>query len=87
MPTSAGIVESVPADLLDKLTWLTRFGNPRLAWMDDGWHASINLQVAAVGARFDVKTEFDLATPAAAIDQLIERMLAALAMAGSAGTR
>lgn len=77
--SKSGAVEPVRASFRDKLVWLTRFGKPRLVVIDEGWHASIEMHVASVGASFTVRSEFDMSTPEAAIDQCIQRMLDSLA--------
>lgn len=76
----AGVTEHMPADLEGKLVWLTKFGKPSVRRMDKGWYCGIEMHVASIGSRFDVKSDFDHASPAIAVDELIRRMLAALAM-------
>lgn len=78
-------VERAPADLEGRLVWLLKFGIPRLSRVRSspgGWHASIEMNTNTEGASFDVKSEFDHATPSQALDVLIRRMLAALAAQG-----
>jgi len=74
-----GKVESVPAGFEEKLVWLCRFGQPSLRMMDRGWHANIEMNTNTTGSSFKVATEFTMQSPAAAVDQLIKRMLAMLA--------
>jgi hypothetical protein len=79
-------VEHTPAELRDRLVWLTRFGAPRLGVYDGGWHAVIDMHVADAvkGASFSVKSDFGCADPEIAVSQLIGRMLEALAKLGAA---
>lgn len=76
-----GTVDRVPAGLSERLQWLRRYGQPRLHFMSDGWHARIEMNTNTTGAEFQVKSEFSHATPDAAVAVLIERMLHALAAA------
>jgi hypothetical protein len=75
----AGRVETAPADFEEKLVWLCKFGQPRLGMLSKGWHAKIEMNTNTTGTSFDVSTDFQQPTPSAAVDQLIERMLTALA--------
>lgn len=73
----------VPIGLSERLVWLKRFGRPRVSCFKDGaWGATIEMHVSAKGATFDIKSDFDCATPDAAIDQAIERMLDTLSKIG-----
>jgi hypothetical protein len=78
----ADAVEYVPADLSGKLQWLCKFGRPSTSMMDSGWHARIIMNTNTTGTSFDVKSEYDLTSPDRAVEQLIERMLCALAKLG-----
>lgn len=78
-----GTTERVPTDFVGKLQWLRRFGKPRLSMANRGWHASIEMNTNATGTSFDVKSEFGHDDPTIALDQMIERMLAALASLAS----
>lgn len=75
-----GPVDKVPADFVEKLEWLLRFGQPRLSFITDGWHANIKMHVGAVGAEFTIKSDFNHQSPIAALDVCIERMLDALVL-------
>lgn len=79
-PTPA--VEKTPADLEGKLVWLTRFGKPRVCCNGKGFSAHIEMHVAQQGATFDIRSEFGMNTPTAAIDMLISRTLESLAKLG-----
>ena len=70
-------------DLEQLMVDLARYGKPRLSMVRPGlWHASIEMNTSAVGASFDVKAEFDHATPVEAVTTLAQRMHAALARMG-----
>ena len=44
----------------------------------EGWVANIEMNTNTTGTSFEVRSEFSMATPDAAVEQLIERMLASL---------
>lgn len=72
--------QRAPAQSLeDLLIDLQRFGQPYLSMHNSGWHCSIKMHVAAVGATFDVRSEFGHATPSSAVRDCAERVAAALA--------
>ena len=72
-----------PAGLEGKLEWLRGFGHPRLSTLNGtGWFCVIEMHVSAVGSTFKVESDHKCETPSAAVDQLIERMLSALAQMG-----
>lgn len=77
-------VELAPAGLPGKLEWLRRFGKPSISVPDEGWHARISMNTNATGSEFTVKSEFKMRTAEEAVDQLIERMLQALAAVNGA---
>lgn len=49
-------------------------GKPFVMCCDRGWHCKINMYVTAVGASFEVKSEFDKATPLMAAQECYQRM-------------
>jgi hypothetical protein len=73
------VAETVSAGIEEKLVWLCRFGRPKLYRMENGWHCCIDMNTNTTGSKFEVSSEYKLASPSAAVDQLIERMLVALA--------
>lgn len=78
-----GHVDKVPAGLSDRLVWLTKFGKPSVnKTKSDGWYGLIEMHVSAKGTTFDIRSDYDCASPDAAINQLIERMLDTLAKIG-----
>lgn len=78
--TKSGTTEHAPAGFEEKLIWLTKFGKPNMFKMDKGWNAGIDMHVASTGSTFKVDSNYNHDTPSEAVDVLIERMLAALAM-------
>ena len=74
-----GRVEHVPAGFEEKLVWLCRFGTPRVSRHKGGWRCGIEMHVSAVGAQFEIGSEFNHGSPGEAIEVLIQRMLEALA--------
>jgi len=75
----AGVTETMPAGFEDKLVWLCRFGQPRVSNGGDGWNACIEMHVSAQGAKFEIRSDWKMCSPSAAVDMLIQRMLEALA--------
>jgi len=73
------IVDCAPASLSERLVWLTRFGKPRVSYPGDGFYAVIEMHVSAVGITFKIDSDMRHPTPDAAVEQMIERMLSALA--------
>lgn len=75
---------TVSGSLESLLEELTRYGNPRIArrtgFFDKkrAWHASIEMDTAVEGASFEVKSEYDHATPLSAVLQLMTRVNAAV---------
>ena len=65
--------------LEQNLDWCAKFGRPRLMMMDSGkWVAKVEVFVIGEGVSMDIKSDFDNETPLAAVDQLRERIVAAL---------
>lgn len=76
-------VGTMPASLEEKLIWLTRFGTPVVRHMGDGWYSAIDMHVSSQGATFNVASDFKRPSPAAAVDECIDRMLKTLADLGA----
>jgi len=60
--------------LEEMLEQLSRFGQPRVSLLSRGWHAHITMHTSAAGAQFEVQSDFGHRTPAAAVDQLRNRV-------------
>lgn len=65
-------------DLCELLMEMSRWGRPRLGMYNDAWHCNIEVNVAMVGAKFEVSSDFKQATPIAAFLMCRERLHAAL---------
>ncbi len=67
------------ASFEDRLVALMRLGKPRVHCMDGGkWHVCVNMSVFVSGVNFEIASDFDLATPSLAMDQLEKRVEEAL---------
>lgn len=78
----SGSTERVPASFEEKMLWLCKFGEPGVSKMHKGWWARIEMNTNTTGSKFQVDTDMTHETPSQAIDQLIARMLDALAALG-----
>lgn len=63
-------------DLETLLTELSRYGKPRVGMYgtSGGWHCSVEMDATATGVRFQVDSEFRMATPTEAAKQCRDRM-------------
>ena len=68
--------------LEDLLMQLDAYGNPYVHRGDNGWHVKVQASVAPVGARFEVSSEFGMATPTLAAQQCLDRLRAAVTQLG-----
>lgn len=78
----SGSIERVPADLSGKLQWLCLFGKPNIH-RHEGWSANIAMNTNSTGSEFKVRSEFGHTTVDAAVDEMISRMLEAIAALGT----
>lgn len=78
--------KAVPQESLeDVLMDLAKWGHPRLSMPSGrGWYSTVEVIVTPVGAKFDVASEFGMATPLEAALQCRERLMAAVKAIGSA---
>ena len=67
---------ATPATLTieDMLNILVGFGSPRLHHLKGGWYACIEMNTSALGAKFEVASDFNRATPNEALRQLLDRV-------------
>jgi len=72
--TNASATLHIADALEEMLDQLSRVGKPTVALMSCGWYAYIEMHTAAAGAEFKVHSDFDHATPTAAVDQLRDRV-------------
>jgi len=69
--------------LEDVLMQLAKWGRPRVTMPNDkGWYSTVEVNITPIGAKFDVASEFGMATPLAAALQCRERLLAAVRSIG-----
>lgn len=80
----SGAVGATPAGFEERLEWLCWFGKPRISRVSAGWYATIEMNTNTTGAEFKVTSELDHATPSAALNLLIQRMLETLAKLSTA---
>lgn len=74
-----------PPESLDKfLQSLCKYGQPTIRRMNRGWFAKIQMNTNCEGAKFDIDSEFDHATPSEAVAVLAERIHKALKKINSA---
>ena len=61
--------------LLDALRY---YGKPRLSFIREGWHCSLEMHPPATGITFEVKSDFDCVTSGDAARQCTARLVAAI---------
>lgn len=66
------------------LIYMQAYGKPRLSKHSSGWHSSIDMQVATIGASFEVASDFTHKTPLEAAIECRKRMNDALDKFGGA---
>jgi hypothetical protein len=76
--------EALPANMTleELLADMERFGKPRLGKYNTGWHSNIEVAVTAVGAQFEIKSEYGMPTPLVAAQQCHERLMQAIRSLG-----
>jgi hypothetical protein len=65
-------------DLQELLTYMIRYGKPRLSYLDKGWYCKVEMNTNTTGTQFDVASEFGMPTPIQAAKQCNERIENAL---------
>lgn len=86
MPAApADIPQAVGENLESVLLDLAKWGKPRVSMVNSrGWFASVEVNITPTGAKFDVSSEFGMATPLAAVLQCRERLMASVKAIGGA---
>jgi hypothetical protein len=75
--------QPIGESLEDVLMQLAKWGRPRVTMPNDkGWYSTVEVNITPIGAKFDVASEFGMATPLAAALQCRERLLAAVKSIG-----
>lgn len=68
--------------LEDILEMLTHYGRPTIFNLDCGWHACVNMNTTIQGGKFEIRSDFSMASPMAAARQCLERAFLAVAKDG-----
>ncbi len=66
----------------DKLLWLDTVGHPNVYRGEHGWSLSVKMHIRVAGATFEVRSDYNCATPGEAMNQLLERVYVALETRG-----
>lgn len=64
--------------LEEHLQEMRYYGKPRVSLMNNGWYSCIDMNTNTTGTSFEIKSDFDHATPTLAAKQCHERILNAL---------
>lgn len=64
--------------LEEHLQQMRYYGKPRVSLMNNGWYSCIDMNTNTTGTTFEIKSDFDHATPTLAAKQCHERILNAL---------
>ena len=68
--------------LEELLTFMIRYGKPRLSYLDKGWYCKVEMNTNTEGTQFDVASDFDQPTPLHAARMCHERIENALRAIG-----
>ena len=68
--------------LEELLTYMIRYGKPRLSYIDKGWYCKVEMNTNTEGTQFDVASDFDQPTPLHAARMCHERIENALRVIG-----
>lgn len=52
------------------------YGSPRLTYISGGWVAFVDMNTPAPGTKFEVRSEFGMPSPLAAVQQCFDRVVA-----------
>lgn len=80
--SSAPAQPAASEDLQDVLLDLAKWGRPRVSMQQSGWYSCVDVQITPTGAKFEVASEFGMATPLDAAKQCRERLHAAVSAVG-----
>lgn len=71
--------------LEDVLLELAKWGKPRVSMPGgQGWYSCVDVSITPTGAKFEVASDFSMATPLAAALQCRERLMASVKAIGGA---
>jgi hypothetical protein len=68
--------------LEELLTYMIRYGKPRISYLDKGWYCKVEMNTNTEGTQFDVASDFDQPTPLHAARMCHERIENALRVIG-----
>lgn len=69
-------------ELEELLTYMVRYGKPRLSYLDKGWYCKVEMNTNTKGTQFDVASDFDQPTPLQAARMCHERIQTAMKALG-----
>ena len=78
--SNATRIESMQLEEL--ITYMIRYGKPRLSYLDKGWYCKVEMNTNTKGTQFDVSSDFDQPTPLHAARMCHERIETALKALG-----
>jgi hypothetical protein len=68
--------------LEELLTYMIRYGKPRISYLDKGWYCKVEMNTNTKGTQFDVASDFDQPTPLQAARMCHERIIGAMKALG-----
>lgn len=69
--------------LEELLTYMIRYGKPRVSYLDGGWYCKVEMNTNTAGTQFDVASDFSQPTPLHAARMCHERIVTALKTLGA----
>lgn len=69
-------------ELEELLTYMIRYGRPRLSYHDKGWYCKVEMNTNTEGTQFDVASDFDQPTALQAARMCHERITTAMKALG-----
>ena len=69
-------------DLEELMTYMIRYGRPRMSYHDKGWYCKVEMNTNTKGTQFDVASDFDQPTPLHAARMCHERIIGAMKALG-----
>lgn len=64
--------------LEEHLEKMAYYGKPRVSLVSNGWHSSIEMNTNTTGTTFEIRSDFDHASPLMAVKQCHERIVSVL---------
>jgi hypothetical protein len=79
----ASAPQPLTEDLQAMLTYMIRYGRPRLSYLDNGWYCKVEMNTNTAGTQFDVASDFGCQTPVLAAKECHQRIINALKTLGA----